>query len=147
MSVHQQLLVAAFPTYQQAEQAIADLRGRGFSDGQMSYAGAYAHDKFFRGLARAIANGPDAIDVSGHLVDLGLPTEMADFYAHEHAAGRSILAIEAGKRADEAVEIMRQHGAFDYSGIPGSQTSEITPSPMPSPRHRAGEAVRPDVDV
>jgi hypothetical protein len=148
MTTRPPVLVGVFSDHRQAEQAVKKLHGSGFINGQMSYMGAYAHGGFLEGLQRAIAGGPDAIDVAGQLVDLGLPTEQAERYAREHAAGHSILALEPGMRAQEAQDILQSSGALDYTHVPVTATaaSEAQSDNVQAPAsdRKPGEAVRPE---
>ena len=54
----------------------------------------------------------------GMLVGAGVPEPEARYYRDEFEAGRTIVAVTAGSRRQEARAILRRHGSYDMlSGI------------------------------
>jgi len=67
-------------------------------------------------LAAILANaaGGAAIGgLAGALVGAGIPEEEAKYYQSEFEAGQYIVTVKADGRADEALAILRRHGARD----------------------------------
>jgi hypothetical protein len=48
----------------------------------------------------------------GTLIGLGIPEEEAHYYHGEVQAGRTLVTFKAPQRYDEAVNILRVHGAY-----------------------------------
>jgi len=61
------------------------------------------------------AAGAGIVGLVGALVGAGLPEHEAKYYQDEFEAGRVIVTVNAANRADEAVAILRRHGAYDMS--------------------------------
>jgi hypothetical protein len=61
------------------------------------------------------AAGAGIAGLVGALVGAGIPEQEAQYYQDEFAAGRVIVTVHAANRADEAVAILRRHGASDMS--------------------------------
>jgi len=57
------------------------------------------------------AGGAAIAGVAGALTGWGIPEEHANHYANEFTAGRIIVTVSAGSRADEARSILRSYGA------------------------------------
>ena len=92
----QQVAVGVFVDYAAAEQAIQELQRVGFSNGQIKY---------------SVQKGTEGI-LDG-LVGMGIPYGEADFYNNEFFAGRTIVAVKANQRQQEAHNILRLSGAYD----------------------------------
>jgi hypothetical protein len=60
-------------------------------------------------LGAAVGGGVGAI--AGALVGMGIPEDEAKAYEDEVRAGRTLVVVRAGARADEARRILREHGA------------------------------------
>jgi uncharacterized protein (TIGR02271 family) len=84
----------------------------------------------------AIGAGVGAI--AGALVGMGVPKEEAEYYEGEVKSGRTLVAVRADGRYDQAQRLLRQHGAYDIesrgasttpgvSGVVGGQRVEATP--------------------
>jgi hypothetical protein len=66
-------------------------------------------------LAAAVggaATGAVAGGILGTLIGLSIPEEDARYYHGEFEAGRTLVTIKADGRYDEAVRILRTHGAY-----------------------------------
>jgi Heat induced stress protein YflT domain len=64
-------------------------------------------------LLSSTAIGMAAGGIIGTLVGLGVPEEEAQYFETEFAQGRMIVTVRANGRYNEAVEILRQHGAMN----------------------------------
>lgn len=62
-------------------------------------------------LASAAA-GAAAGGLGGALLGLGMSEEEAHFYSSELEAGRIVVTVRAGERYEEAMNILREHGAL-----------------------------------
>jgi hypothetical protein len=51
--------------------------------------------------------------VAGALVGMGIPEDEARYYEQEVRGGRTLLAVQAGTRVDEADELLHRYGASD----------------------------------
>jgi len=61
------------------------------------------------------AAGAGIAGLIGALVGAGIPEEEAKYYNEEFEAGRTIVTVNADGRVDEAMAVMRRHGAYDTS--------------------------------
>src|SRR5262249_37651106 len=68
----------------------------------------------------------------GALAGAGVPEDEAQYYQGEFEAGRTIMTVRADGRADEAMAVMRQYGAYDmmssrpgYSGAAANKPMHI----------------------
>jgi len=59
------------------------------------------------------AAGAAVVGLVGALVGLGIPEEEARYYEEEFKSGRVIVTVKADGRYDEALAILRRHGASD----------------------------------
>ncbi|MFL5624892.1 MAG: YsnF/AvaK domain-containing protein [Ktedonobacteraceae bacterium] len=102
----QQVAVGVFVDHAAAEQAIQELQRVGFSNGQIKY---------------SVQKGTEGI-LDG-LVGMGIPYSEADFYNNEFFAGRTIVAVKANQRQQEAHNILRLRGAYDaHERVAGGPT-------------------------
>lgn len=67
------------------------------------------------------AIGAVAGGLIGALTNMGIPEEEARYYQQELAAGRTLLTVNAGSRYNEALALLRSHGAYDVYTQPGTQ--------------------------
>ena len=63
-------------------------------------------------LLSSAAAGAAVAGVAGALIGLGIPEEDAAYYEDEFKAGRTIVTVKAGSRADEAASVMAQFNAL-----------------------------------
>jgi uncharacterized protein (TIGR02271 family) len=61
------------------------------------------------------AAGAGIAGLIGALIGSGVPEHEAKYYNDEFEAGRTIVTVTADGRVDEAMAIMRRHGAYDMS--------------------------------
>jgi uncharacterized protein (TIGR02271 family) len=92
------MIVGVFTDDAQAQQAINDLQRAGFSNDQMRYS------------ARKGGTG-----ITDSLKNLGLPEEEATFYNSEFEAGRTVMTVNTDDRQQDAYEILRRYGAYDFN--------------------------------
>jgi uncharacterized protein (TIGR02271 family) len=78
------------------------------------------------------AAGAGIAGLAGALIGAGVPEEEAKYYHSEFEAGRTIVTVKADGRYDEAMAIMRRHGAHDMTsrgsvGAAASTAAHTTP--------------------
>jgi len=79
-------------------------------------------------LAAILANAAGGAAIGslvGALTGSGIPEEEAYYYQGEFEAGRTIVTVKADGRYDEAMTILRRHGAYDMQTA-GSRTAGTT---------------------
>jgi uncharacterized protein (TIGR02271 family) len=69
------------------------------------------------------AVGAAAGGILGGLTKLGVPEEDARYYQGEFEQGRTIVTVRADGRQQEAIQILRRHGAYDASTRDAGMTS------------------------
>jgi hypothetical protein len=92
------IVVGVFAGYAQARRAINDLRR--------------ARPALAGGILLATL-GAAAGSIIATLIGLGAPEEVARFYQRELEAGRTIVTVKGGSGCDEALDILRRHGAYN----------------------------------
>src|SRR5512135_2260125 len=95
-------------------------------------------------LAAILANAAGGAAIGGlvgALAGSGIPEEEARYYQGEFEAGRTIVTVKADGRYDEAVTILRRHGAYDM------QTAARTAGTAAAPTARATRAAEGDQTV
>ena len=73
----------------------------------------------------------------GALAGAGIPEDEAHYYQGEFEAGRTIVTVEAGGRADEARAILYRYDAYDMTtraGVAGYDETLAAPPPPTVPR-------------
>jgi uncharacterized protein (TIGR02271 family) len=68
-------------------------------------------------LANA-AGGAAIAGIVGALVGLGVPEEEAEFYENELRAGRTVVTVDAGRKADLARDILQRNGGYNLETAP-----------------------------
>jgi hypothetical protein len=102
----QPIVVGVFADRTAAEQAIQKLQRTGFSNDQIKY---------------SVQRGTEGI-LEG-LVGMGIAYSEADFYNREFRGGRTIVAVKANQRWQEAHNILRLSGAYDaHERVAGDPT-------------------------
>lgn len=141
MAVEQSLLIGIFNHHAAAENTIAQLRNVGFSNDQIFYSSRPAAEgegfmdslkRFFTGESTASSS-----QVASDFSAMGLTEDEANYYAREYQAGHSIVAVHPRERYREAVEILRNNGAYngyqsERSNIQGTsynQSAGTAPAP------------------
>lgn len=108
-------VIGVFPGYDQANQAIDQLRQARFSYGRIRLVergtGGFMDTLkgLFSGQTSTASGAPDS------LVKMGMPEHDAQYYQRELDADHVLILMNADDRAEEAFSVMRQSGAFDIS--------------------------------
>lgn len=111
MATGPSVVVAVFDDHDEAVRVVDKLRRRGFRDEQIE-----------------IARGADALPgLREELLELGSTEDVVRSYERELEAGRTILTIDAGHRADEATAILERYAAEDYTTPWGSDPGARDP--------------------
>lgn len=141
MAVTQPLLIGVFDSRPAAENAMAQLHNVGFSNEQIfsssqtpaEHGGIMESLKnFFTGKLSATPS-----QVASDLSAMGLSNDEAGYYAREYQAGHPIVAVYPGERYREAVELLRNNGAYnnylsELSNVQGTGYSQTVGAP-PTP--------------
>jgi len=124
MAVEQSLLIGVFNHHAAAENAIAQLRNAGFSNDQIFYSSrpATEGEGFMDSLKRFFTGEPHAssAQIASDFSAMGLSEDEANYYAREFEAGHSVVAVHPRGRYKEAVEILRNNGAYNGYQAQGS---------------------------
>jgi len=107
-TTNRSFVVGVFQEEAQAQQAMNDLMGAGFSKDQIRY---------------SVRKGGSGITNS--LENLGLPEDEATFYNGEFESGRTVVVVNTSDRQQEASQILSRAGGYDYASRSG-QTSGTT---------------------
>ena len=91
-------VMSVFADGAQAQQAMDDLQRAGFSRDQIRYS------------VRRSGTG-----ITDSLENLGLPEQEATFYNQEFEAGRTVVMVMTNDRQQEAYDILRSHGGYDFN--------------------------------
>src|SRR6266487_4197569 len=92
------IVAGVFTDDSQAQQAMKDLQNAGFSDDQIRY---------------SVHRGGSGILDS--LIGLGLGEDEANYYNNEFMNGRTIVTVKTNDRQQEAMDILRRYGEYDFS--------------------------------
>jgi len=125
----QQLVVGVFRDRVQAEQAINELLRVGFGHDQIRFVGHGAPAGGLLERIKSLFTGQDisASGIARELVDMGVSAEDARYYQSEYEAGHSIVAVMAGRRVQEATEILARHGGYGAAQRVAGSTAAGTP--------------------
>jgi len=107
-TTNRSFVVGVFQEEAQAQQAMNDLMGAGFSKDQIRY---------------SVHKGGTGITNS--LENLGLPEDEATFYNGEFESARTVVVVNTSDRQQEASQILSRAGGYDYASRSG-QTSGTT---------------------
>ncbi|HEY3992240.1 MAG TPA: hypothetical protein VGM01_05085 [Ktedonobacteraceae bacterium] len=106
-------VIGVFPTHEQADRAIDELRHTNFRYDHIRVvergAGGFADTLkgVFTGQAAMASNTADS------LVKMGMPEYEAQYYQNELDADHVLILMNAEDRPEDAFGVMRQNGAFD----------------------------------
>ena len=117
----QRTVVGVFDERAGAENAIEDLQNAGFSSDQVYYSGYDEGDRedrttaFWQGITRFFTHKKTDLDdpLARQLKDLGLSDDEIRHYDDEYHNGRTLIAVNAPGREEEARAILRINGAHD----------------------------------
>lgn len=135
-------VVGVFRDQSAAEQAVNALYNAGFEHEQIQYMIPGTSGSFLEGLKNFLTGTyMGGENVAGDLTGMGLPDTDAEYYANEYNNGNPILIVRAAERETEAINVLRQYGAYntqteaagDTQQSPsftqqGSSTADVPPS-------------------
>src|SRR5947199_5817311 len=128
------IVVGVFRDQRLADQARAELRDVGFSDDQIHASGAGSVGSFLKSLFTGQAATSDSF--RNELAHMGIPDEEAQYYTDEYKNGNSVLVVEAPGREQEASNILRRNGAYDYhmthQPVGSTPSMQQAPANMPA---------------
>jgi hypothetical protein len=109
-------IVGVFRDRSEAEQAVNALYNAGFGQEQIQYMAPGTSGSFFEGLKNFLT-GTGIKEGGGNLANdltsMGLPDNDARYYASEYNNGNPILVVRAAERGTEAMNVLRQYGAYN----------------------------------
>ncbi len=125
-------VVGVFSDKGLAQHAVDDLKQAGFDSSQIHYANPDENSKAgfwqeLKGFFSGRRGGPSDEHVENELDDLGLPQNEVQYYEKEYNEGNQVLAVRAPGRQQEALNILRNDGAYNYD----MQTAGTVGNTMP----------------
>lgn len=123
-----QTVVGVFDEPAMADRAVDALQNAGFDANQIHYtrhgAGAAGTGGgFFDGVKRFFTGeDPNATGDNGadDFSNMGFNNQEASWYNDQYSAGRAVVTVRSADRADEAMQILRSNGAYNYDMRAGS---------------------------
>jgi chemotaxis protein histidine kinase CheA len=114
-------IVGVFRDRSAAEQAINALYKAGFGHEQIQYSIPGTSGSFLKDL-KSLFTGTSTSEgnLANDLTNMGLSDAEAQYYSHEYNNGKLILAVRAPGREMEAMQVLRQYGAYNAGMEPGS---------------------------
>lgn len=112
MTTTQPIIVGVFDDHTQAEQAVNALLNAGFNDDQIRYSGHGAATGGILASLKSLFTGEETGSIYNDLLDVGMSENDASSYQQEFKAGRSVVAVLAGGRLEEARSIMESYGGY-----------------------------------
>lgn len=129
-------IVATFDDPADADRAIDALQNAGFSANQIHHVGrvnsASTGTGGFWDSVKSFFTGDDmstSSDATDDFSSWGLSQDEVNYYENEHRTGRSVVAVNASGREQEAESILRSSGGYNYAmraGATGGMTSTAT---------------------
>jgi len=114
------MVVGAFTESQQMDRAVDELQRSGFNNIKFAQPGETpsnfnAHSGITGAIREVFSSNEGNLEgnIASDLVKMGVPEEEAHNYQREFQLGRGIIAVEAPDRQEQALEILRENGAFD----------------------------------
>ncbi|QBD75533.1 YsnF/AvaK domain-containing protein [Ktedonosporobacter rubrisoli] len=124
MTMHySSVVVGSFNDNVMAERAIHALRDAGFAGDEISYS---THRGFFDSL-KGWLKGDEAIspsDIAEDLVSMGIPENVANYYAHEYQTNHPLVAVRSPGHERNAMSILRSIGGSAYSTSEGTGAAD-----------------------
>src|SRR5437868_2033180 len=109
MTTTQGIVVAVFDDRAQAEQAVNALENAGFTGDQIRFAGHGASSGGILDSLKSLFTGQQTGSAYDDLVSMGVPQDEASYFQREYEAGRSIVAVLAGERMQEATALLSRY--------------------------------------
>ena len=131
MAVTGRTVIGVFDEAGNADRAIDALQNAGFSSSEIYRSGsdASASGGFWGGV-RNFFTGDDAAESGTHVADdltgMGVSNDEAQYYENEYNNGRTIVAVNAGDRAEEAKANLNSTGAYNYTNRRSGGTAAAT---------------------
>ncbi|GAC1623516.1 MAG: YsnF/AvaK domain-containing protein [Ktedonobacteraceae bacterium] len=115
MQQSRRTVIGVFDESAMADQAVQSLEDAGFSNAQIHRHGHQAAGGFMAGLKNLFGGDSARDDVNAReFTDMGVSNEEAQYYENESQGGRHIVSVRADGREQEAMEILRTNGAYNY---------------------------------
>ena len=110
-------VVGVFTDDAEAEQAVDELRRVGFSDDEISVSRHGATTSGFMESLKSLftGQGTATATTADDFMRMGVPEQDAGYYQRELDAGRTIVLVRAAGLQEQALGILRQHGAYDVT--------------------------------
>jgi len=125
-------IVGVFRDRSAAEQAVDALYNAGFGNEQIQYSVPSTSGSFFEGLKSFFTGTSDSEgNLANDLTNMGLSDEEAQYYSNEYNNGNTILIVRAAGRETEAMNVLRQYGAYNAETEPGSFSETATDTQQP----------------
>ena len=109
-----QTVVSVFDERGMADKAVDDLQNAGFSSDAIYYAGPGENPDtdFWHGIKSLFTRDKTTLhsDLARELRNLGFSDEEIRHYQNEYDIGRTVVAVKAPGREEEALEILRTDG-------------------------------------
>ncbi|HTK10016.1 MAG TPA: hypothetical protein VL485_22780 [Ktedonobacteraceae bacterium] len=151
MSTNMPPVIGVFNESAMADRAIGALSNVGFSSESISYAGVSYGGGFLASLKSLFMGGEErTTHVLHDLMRMGVPEEQARYYAGEYHAGHPLIAVRAAGHEQEAMQVMRSIGGYDYNSRPGLVRGAAAPTGYAQPERAYQDRDRArggDVDV
>jgi Heat induced stress protein YflT len=115
MAVYGHVVVGIFDNRGLADDAVDGLQNAGFSPDQIYYSGHGEHhdSDWWQGITKLFSRDRRHDDVDNELKSLGIPDDKIHYYEGKYDNGRTIVAVNAAGREEEALAILRENGAHD----------------------------------
>ncbi|HEY4386601.1 MAG TPA: hypothetical protein VGN34_19260 [Ktedonobacteraceae bacterium] len=134
MSTNMPPVVGVFNESAMADRAIGALSNVGFSSESISYAGVSYGGGFLASLKSLFMGDEEkTTHVLHDLMRMGVPEEQARYYAGEYHAGHPLIAVRAAGHEQEAMQVMRSIGGYDYNSRPGLVRGTAAPTGYAQP--------------
>ena len=109
-------VVGVFTDDAEAEQAVDELRRVGFSDDEISVSRHGATTGGFMESLKSLFTGQGTTATTADdFMRMGVPEQDAGYYQRELDAGHTIVLVRAAGLQEQALGILRQHGAYDVT--------------------------------
>ena len=116
MNILRPPIVGIFSSCAMAEHAIEDLKDAGYSNSEIRYSGCPAKGHLLGNLVSKVEGEepPPPDEIARELIDMGIPGDIADYYAREFATGHPLVAVDSPGHEQDAIVIFRSNGGHPY---------------------------------
>ena len=129
MAMTGRTVLGVFDESAMADQAIDALQTAGFKSDQIHGAGQHTSGGFLAGVKNFFTGDDTATTGDSDFTGMGVSSEEAAYYENESHAGHRVVAVQANGREQEASEILRTNGAYNYGMRHGTtQMTDTTTS-------------------